>query len=298
MSTTPTPATVPTPGRLAGKVALVTGGASGIGLATARRFVADGARVVVGDVNEAALDEVAAELGDAVATAVCDVTVEADLERLVATAVDRFGRLDIAFANAGTATVGTVTELDVKEWDRVLGVNLTGPFLTLKHAARVMGPGGSIVVTASLNAVQAGPGMAAYCVSKAGVAMLVEVAAMELGPRGIRVNAVGPGLVRTTLTQGAFLIPGVVEEYRENTPLGRYAEPEEVAHLVAFLSSDEAAFISGSLHLVDGGAHTMRYPDIPARVAESFGTAPPEPHPSDPAPAEPTDPTDPEDDPS
>ena len=127
--------------------------------------------------------------------------------------------------------------------------------------------GGSIVATASLNAVQAGNGMGAYCVSKAG-RHARRGAAIELGPVGIRVNAVGPGLVRTQLTTGAFAIPGVVDEYEENTVLGRHAQPEEVADLVAFLASDEARFISGSLYLIDGGAHTMRYPDIPARIAE------------------------------
>ena len=256
------------PGRFAGRVALVTGGGSGIGLATTRRFVAEGARVVVGDIDQRALDAVADELGDDVATLHCDVTVEDDVAHLAETAVDRFGGLHIAFANAGTATIAPVVDLDLGEWSRVLDVNLTGPMLTVKHAARRMTAGGSIVATASLNAVQAGNGMGAYCVSKAGVAMLVEVAAIELGPAGIRVNAVGPGLVRTTLTQGAFAIPGVVEEYEENTVLGRHAEPEEIAGLVAFLASDEAGFITGSLHLVDGGAHAKRYPDIPARIAE------------------------------
>ena len=116
--------------------------------------------------------------------------------------------------------------------------------------------------------MQPGIGMAAYCSSKAGVAMLVQVAALELGAAGVRVNAVGPGLVRTGLTDAAFAFPGIVDDYESNTPLGRHATPDEIARVVAFLASDEASFISGSLYLVDGGAHTMRYPDILARLAE------------------------------
>jgi NAD(P)-dependent dehydrogenase (short-subunit alcohol dehydrogenase family) len=248
--------------RLAGKVALVTGGASGIGRAAARRFVAEGAQVVAGDLNEDLLGALADELGDAVAVRRADVTVEADVEALAALAVERFGRLDIAFANAGIGSVQRLVDADLELWSRVLDVNLTGPFLTIKHAARRMGEGGSIVVTASLNAVQAGIGMGAYCSSKAGVAMLAQVAALELGPAGIRVNAVGPGLVRTGLTEAAFFLPGIVEGYEENTPLGRHATPEEIAGLVAWLASDESTYVSGSLYLIDGGAHTMRYPDV------------------------------------
>ena len=248
--------------RLGGKVGLVTGGASGIGRAAARRFVAEGARVVVGDRDEAGLGALGDELGDAAVTLACDVTVEGDVARLADAAVERFGALDIAFANAGVGSVQRLVDAELADWDRVLDVNLTGPFLTIKHAARRMGAGGSIVVTASLNAVQAGVGMGAYCSSKAGAAMLVQVAALELGPAGIRVNAVGPGLVRTALTEAAFALPGVVEGYEENTPLGRHATAEEIAGLVAFLASDEAAYVSGSLYLIDGGAHTMRYPDL------------------------------------
>ena len=248
--------------RLSGKVALVTGGASGIGRAAARRFVGEGARVVVGDLNEAGLAELAGELGDAIATLPCDVTVEDDVERLADLAVERFEKLDVAFANAGIGSVQRLVDAELADWSRVLDVNLTGPFLTVKHAARRMTEGGSIVITASLNAVQAGVGMGAYCSSKAGVAMLAQVAALELGPAGIRVNAVGPGLVRTALTEAAFALPGVADGYVENTPLGRYATPEEIAGLVAWLASDEAAYVSGSLYLVDGGAHTMRYPDL------------------------------------
>ena len=190
------------------------------------------------------------------------MTVESDVEALATLAVERFGGLDIAFANAGIGAVQRLVDADVALWSRVLDVNLTGPFLTIKHAARHMGEGGSIVVTASLNAVQPGIGMGAYCSSKAGVAMLAQVAALELGPAGIRVNAVGPGLVRTGLTEGAFGLPGVVEGYEENTPLGRHATPEEIAGLVAWLASDESSYVSGSLYLIDGGAHTMRYPDV------------------------------------
>ena len=259
------------PGRLAGKVALVTGGASGIGLAVTRRFLAEGAAVVIGDRDQAALDTVASELGRSCTAVACDVTVEADVEQLVATAIERHGRLDIAFANAGIGSPGRIVDLALSEWSRVLDVCLTGPFLTIKHAAPAMTAGGSIVVTTSLNAVQPGAAMAAYCSAKAGAAMLVQVAALELGPAGIRVNAVAPGLVRTALTDAMWLMPALVQDYEENTPLGRHAQPDEVANLVTFLASDEAAFISGSQYLVDGGAHTKRYPDVLA-VVEAAGT--------------------------
>ena len=254
--------------RFEGKVAVVTGGASGIGLATTRRLVAEGGRVVVGDLAPDALAAVADELGDAVVTVAGDVSQEADVAALVEAATSTFGGLDIAFANAGIGSIATLADLSVEEWDRVLAVNLTGPFLLIKHAGPRMAAGGSIVVTASLNAVQAGIGMGAYCTSKAGVKMLVEVAAMELGPRGIRVNAVAPGLVMTPLTSGVTMLPAVLDDYVENTTLGRYAEPEEIAGLVAFLASDEAGYITGTLQLIDGGAHTGRYPDILGRLAE------------------------------
>jgi NAD(P)-dependent dehydrogenase (short-subunit alcohol dehydrogenase family) len=257
----------PCPGRYQGKVALVTGGAAGIGRATARRIVAEGGRVVIGDVDEAALDALGTELGDAVSIRRCDVTVEDDLAALAAAATERFGGLDLTVANAGTGSAGAIVDTDVAEWSRVLQVNLTGPFLTIKHAAPRMAPGGSIVVTASLNAVQPAPGMAAYCASKAGVAMLTEVAALELGAAGIRVNAVAPGLVRTGLTDPIFAVPQVVADFEENAPLGRYATPEEIAAFITFLGSDEAAYVSGSLHLIDGGAHTRRYPDLLRHLA-------------------------------
>lgn len=247
-------------GRLAGKVAVVTGGASGIGLATARRFAAEGARVVIGDVDATRLATVAADLG--VVGLPCDVRDEAAVEALVAAAVDRFGGLDLAFANAGTGSFAPLTDVDAADWMRVVEVNLLGPVLTIKHSARVMRDGGSIVITASLNAVQPAAGMSAYCCTKAAAAMLAQVAAMELGPRRIRVNAIGPGLVRTGLTEGMYHMPGIVEDFDENAPVATETTADDVAALVAFLASDESASISGTLQLIDRAAHTKRYPDV------------------------------------
>ncbi len=243
-------------------MAVITGGASGIGLATTRRFVAEGARVAIGDLNADALAAVEADLGDAVAGVRADVSVEDDVEALVAAAEDRFGAVHLAFANAGIGSMAPLTDVDIADWMRVVEVNLLGPVLTIKHAARRMPDGGSIILTASLNAVQPAAGMSAYCCTKAAVAMLAKVAAMELGPRGIRVNAVGPGLVRTGLTDAMWLAPAVVEEFAENAPLGGGITADDVANLVTFLASDESRWISGELHLVDGGAHTKRYPDL------------------------------------
>lgn len=262
------------PERLAGKVAVVTGGASGIGLATTRRFVAEGARVVVGDIDAAGLEAVTAELGPDVAALRGDVRSEDDTEGLVALAMERFGAVDVLFANAGVGTMAPIVDTDVAEWMRVVEINLLGPLLAIKHAAPHMPRGGSIVITASLNAVQPARGMSAYCASKAAVVMLANVAAMELGPAGIRVNAVGPGLVRTSLTEGSWSIPGIVDGFVENAPLGGWAEADDIANLVAFLASDESRYVSGSLYLADGGAHTMRYPDVLGTLSSLSGRRP------------------------
>jgi NAD(P)-dependent dehydrogenase (short-subunit alcohol dehydrogenase family) len=260
-------------GRLAGKVAVVTGGASGIGLAAVRRFAAEGARVMIGDIDGDRLSVAASELGGDVAGQRCDVRAEGDVEALMAAAKDRFGGLHVAFANAGTGSMAPITDAQAADWMRVIEVNLLGPLLTVKHAARRMRDGGSIILTASLNAVQPAAGMSAYCCSKAGLAMLAQVAALELGPRGIRVNAVGPGLVRTGLTEPMWLVPSIIGEFQENQPLGGRITPDDVASLVAFLASDEASSISGSLHLIDGAAHTRRYPDLLAHLAEAAPAA-------------------------
>lgn len=254
---------------LDGRTALVTGAASGIGLAITQRLVSDGAHVLVGDIDDGALAAVADRFGDSVTTAHCDVTDEASIEAFAALS-SASGGLDIAVANAGKGTFGMVVDHPLEAWREIIDLCLTGVFLTVKHAARVMRDGGSIVNIASLNAIQPSAGMAAYCAAKAGVVMFTQVAAMELGSRGIRVNAVGPGLVETTATSPFFVLPGVVEEFVENTTVGRFAQPADVANLVAFLVGDESTFVSGSFHLVDGGASTKRYPNLPAAF-ERFG---------------------------
>jgi NAD(P)-dependent dehydrogenase (short-subunit alcohol dehydrogenase family) len=257
-------------GRLAGRVAVVTGAASGIGRAVALRFAAEGAVVVAGDIDPAGLESLAAEIGPAACTTVVgSVTDEADCEALAGAAVHGYGRLDVCVANAGAGGFAMIEDHPLDEWRRVVDLCLTGVFLTVKHCARHMGDGGSIVTMASLNAVQPSAGMSAYCAAKAGVKEFSRVAAMELGAKGIRVNCVGPGLVQTNATGPFWLVPGVVDEFTENTTVGRFAQPEDVASLALFLASDEAAFVSGSFYLVDGGASTRRYPDLPGAFARA-----------------------------
>lgn len=257
--------------RLARKVALVTGAASGIGLATTTRLLAEGATVIAADLSLDGLAPLRTEYGTQLLPAVCDVTDEAAVEQVVGLA-EPLGGLDIAVANAGRGTFGMLVDHPTDEWRAIIDLCLTGVFLTIKHSGRVMNDGGSIVTIASLNAVQPSAGMSAYCAAKAGVVMLSKVAAMELGPRGIRVNSIGPGLVETNATSTFFSLPAIVDEFVDNTTVGRFAQPEEVAGLVAYLCSDEAAFISGSFHSIDGGAATKKYPDLPAALRRAMGT--------------------------
>jgi NAD(P)-dependent dehydrogenase (short-subunit alcohol dehydrogenase family) len=249
--------------KLEDKVAVITGGASGIGRETARRYVSEGAKVVLGDLNEAMLHEAMVELGDSCTTSAGNVTVEADIERLVATAVDTYGRVDIGVNCAGLGTIGAVTDLTVEQWDLVLDVCLKGVFLATKHEARAMqaaGAPGVIINIASINARQPGQGMAAYCTAKAGVEMFTRVAAMELGASGIRVCGIGPGLVDTPLTQYQRDMPMFRDGYLENIPMGRVGRPADIAAAAAFLASDDASWISGETLFVDGASLTRGYP--------------------------------------
>ncbi|MCW2856438.1 MAG: family NAD(P)-dependent oxidoreductase [Marmoricola sp.] len=242
------------------QVAVVIGGASGLGTAIARALHAEGHTVTVADANLAGAEAVAAACGGTPVAA--DVTDEAAIESLFTEVLARSGSVDIVVNTAGTSGFSAIADHDVAEWRSVVDVNLVGAMIVIKHAARVMGRGGSILSLTSLNARQPGAGLSAYCAAKAGLSMLTAVAALELGPRGIRVNAIAPGLVITPLTEGIQMVPGVQEDYVENTPLGRAGTPEEIADAAVYLSSERAAWITGEVLDINGGAHLMRYPNI------------------------------------
>ena len=254
-------------GRLAGRTALVTGGGSGIGLATVRRFVGEGARVVVGDLDGERLRAVDLEFRQSVRTVVCDVTDETQVAAMCRTGEEAFGPLHVAVANAGRGSYGLIVDTPVDEFRAVLDLCITAVMLTIKHAAPWMADGGSIITVASLNGTQPSAGMGAYCAAKAGVMMLTQVAAMELGALGIRVNCIAPGLIETPATGGFFAVAAIVEEFVDNTTLGRHGTPAEVADLALFLASDESRFISAATMAVDGGASTGRYPQLPGAFA-------------------------------
>jgi NAD(P)-dependent dehydrogenase (short-subunit alcohol dehydrogenase family) len=249
---------------LDGRVAVITGGASGIGLECGRRFVREGARVVLADRNAAPLEAATAELGDAVVGEVVDVTEEADVERMVRRAVDEFGGLHAAVNAAGFGTFGFVADHPVEEWRAVIDTCLTGVMLSVKHEARIMRDAGTgaIVNIASINARVPAEGMSAYCCAKAGVEMLTKCAAMELGPSGIRVSAIGPGFVDTPLTAFTRMVPAIREAYVQSTPLGRAGQPDDVADVALFLVSDEGRWVSGDTVFVDGASMLKAYPEL------------------------------------
>jgi NAD(P)-dependent dehydrogenase (short-subunit alcohol dehydrogenase family) len=250
---------------LDGRVAVITGGGSGIGLECARRFVREGARVVLAERNAEPLDAAAAELGDAAVAEVVDVTVEDDVERMVRRAVSEFGGLDAAVNAAGFGTFGVVADHPVDDWRAVIDTDLTGVMLSVKHEARVMrdaAEGGAIVNIASINARVPAEGMAAYCCAKAGVEMLTKCAAMELGPAGIRVSGIGPGFVDTPLTAFTRVVPAIRDAYVASTPLGRAGQPDDIADVAVFLVSDEGRWISGDTLFVDGASMLKAYPEL------------------------------------
>jgi NAD(P)-dependent dehydrogenase (short-subunit alcohol dehydrogenase family) len=239
-------------GLLDGRGALVTGGASGIGLATARRLAQEGARVGIVDVNGPAAEAAARELGALAWTA--DVTDLARLEAVSAEAAERLGGLRVLVANAGAGALSSLGRIAPEDFDRLLRVNLTGAYHTIRAGApflRAAG-GGAIVTNASLSGVRATRGEAAYSAAKAGVIALTQGAALEWAP-DIRVNCVSPGMIRTPLTELLFRAPGMLEPVTRATPLGRAGTADEVADAILFLCSDLSRFVTGQNLIVDGG---------------------------------------------
>ena len=252
--------------KLRDKVALVTGAAHGIGLACAQAFAAEGAKVVLADVDAAAAEGAANKVQQAGGAAVhvaCDVSRSESVQAAVRVAVERFGRLDLLVANAGIVHAAEFLDLAEADFDRVLAVNLKGAFLCGQAAARQMvaqGGGGAIINMSSVNAVLAIPNQVPYVISKGAINQLTKVMALSLAAHGIRVNAIGPGTILTDLARKAVLGNREAEKrILSRTPLGRMGEPAEIARVAVFLASEDASYLTGQTIYPDGGRLALNY---------------------------------------
>lgn len=244
--------------RLANKTALITGGNSGIGLATARLFVAEGAKVTITGRNKETLAAAAKELGPNAFAVVADVNDVAATEAAVKQAAEKFGKLDIVFANAGIPGNTPVGKTTLEAFELVIRTNLTSVFFTVQAALPYLNDNASIILNGSVISVLGNPGYSAYAATKAGVSAMARVMVSELSPRGIRINVVAPGAARTPIWNGAAPTADAFAALEKRiagvTPLGRIAEPDHIARTVLFLASDDAAHVQGQEIFVDGGA--------------------------------------------
>ncbi len=249
-------------GALQGKVAIITGAGSGIGRASALRFAAEGAKLVIGDKTEAVHEtaQMVKDAGGSITALQIDAGVEADVEKLVKAAIDNYGDLHVAFANAGiSGGMAGIFDLTPEQWAEILRVNLIGPWLMVKHAGQAMmdgGKGGSIILTASVAGIRSGAGGPAYSASKAGVINLAMVSAQQMSETGVRVNAICPGLTETGMTKPTFDYArdkDVMHKVGRLNPLRRAAQPDELANVALFLASDQASYVNGQAIAVDGG---------------------------------------------
>jgi NAD(P)-dependent dehydrogenase (short-subunit alcohol dehydrogenase family) len=247
--------------RFDGKVALISGGAGSIGLATAQRLCGEGASVMIVDLEPDKLADAAAQAdSEKIAWHAADVTRPEQVQAAVDATVERFGHLDIAFANAGVAgPIAPLIEYPVEEFERVIAVNVIGSFLVAKYALSVIEPGGSLIINSSVVGLTSDPGIAGYATSKHAVVGLMRTAAKEMAPKGIRVNTIHPGPTDNEFQRKIELeaIGASAEEsakvFERMIPLARHATPDEIAAAVAFLASDESAFMTGATLVVDGG---------------------------------------------
>ncbi len=250
--------------QLKDKVAIVTGAAQGIGEGIAREYVAEGAKVVIADIQDDRGRALAAELGEARCRYVhCDVSSAADAQAVVEAAVAAFGRLDIVVCNSGINLTGTILDLSEADFDRVLAVNLKGCFLVGQAGARWMvanGVQGSIVNMSSINAIVASPHILAYAVSKGGINQLTSAMALGLAPHGIRVNGVGPGSIETELLAKIFENdPAVQKGMLARTPMGRLGTAREIGRICVFLGSEDSSYMTGETVYADGGRLRLAY---------------------------------------
>ncbi len=243
--------------RLAGKRAIVTGAARGIGRAIAGAFAAEGADLLLADIDTAAVEQAAADLGAEALT--LDVSRKAEIERLFARVAAKWGGLDLLVNNAGITHAAELDALGEEDFDRVFATNLKSALWATQAAARLMGPGSAVINMSSVNAVLAIPNQIPYAISKGAMKQLTNVTALALAPKGIRVNAIGPGSIMTEMLAGIMNDRAAEEKILSRTPLGRCGEPEEVAAIAVFLASAESSYVTGQTIYPDGGRLGLNY---------------------------------------